>query len=152
MKADYPQLLQWINNDDLDLYWSGQTYQYPLTIEQIAEHVRKPEVFAFLYVVDGNHIGFVELYKETDKHCWICRVYIAEGFRGQGHSRVMLEQLMARAIQTLGSERFSLGVFVGNGAAQRCYHSLGFKTTAIESEIYSYRGKSYDLEVMEKYC
>ncbi|MGB5120359.1 MAG: hypothetical protein WBO13_05125, partial [Vibrio fluvialis] len=45
--ADYPQLIGWIDSDELNYLWGGPNYQFPLTVEQIEAHCAQPQVHPF---------------------------------------------------------------------------------------------------------
>lgn len=59
-------------------------------------------------------------------------VYVDEGARGRGIGQALLEALIARVKKYDGIERLSLGVVLGQAAAQRLYRRLGFETSCTE--------------------
>ncbi|WP_073602031.1 GNAT family N-acetyltransferase [Vibrio aerogenes] len=148
---DYDQLIGWIDSPELNYLWGGPSYKYPLTRRQIVRHCRQREVFPFLFRVNEQRAGFVELYQIAPRHYRICRVFIADDFRGQGLSKPMLLLLADRAKTDFDCLLLSLAVFGHNQVARRCYESLGFQITAVEKGTRSYGGELWDLVRMEKW-
>lgn len=149
-RNEYELLIRWISSEELNYLWGGPTFDYPLTREQISEHCAKPETNPYILVVDGKEAGFVELYRISEGHFRICRVFIADEFRGRGLSTVMLNALISKAKKEFHCSRLSLAVYAHNAAAIACYKSLGFEVTATESGSISYNGETWDLLRMEK--
>jgi len=147
---DYDLLIRWINSAELNYLWGGPTFEYPLTLEKITEHCSKPEVNPYIFFVGEKKVGFVELYKVSKDHCRICRVFIANEFRGQGLSNIMLNALMSKAKKQFNYSKLSLAVFAHNAPAIACYESLGFEVVTMESGSRFYNGESWDLLRMEK--
>ena len=74
-QQDYEQLVSWIPDEEFNLLWGGPLYDWPITIEQVEAHQQKPEVASFLLVDGDDTVGFIELFKITDDHYRLCRVY-----------------------------------------------------------------------------
>lgn len=149
-EPNFDQLIQWINSEELNYLWGGPNYTFPLTHQKIRQHCSKQDVFPFLCTLKGQNVGFVELIKKTEHHFRICRVFIAHQYRGQGLSAKMLNQLIEKARTEFNATHLSLAVFEHNKAAKHCYESLGFKTVSIEKGTRSFRGKNWDLVLMDK--
>ncbi|MCR9906136.1 GNAT family N-acetyltransferase [Vibrio campbellii] len=147
---DYETLIQWIDSDKLNYQWGGPNFHYPLDHQQISLHCARPEVFPFLLVCDGKKAGYVELFKVSDAHFRICRVFVADAFRGQGLAKVMLTQLIVLSQTQHQAGVLSLAVFERNTVAKNCYESLGFEVTSHESGTRSFDGEIWDLLLMEK--
>ncbi|WP_084722400.1 GNAT family N-acetyltransferase [Photobacterium aquae] len=130
---DYWQLTEWIDSDELNVLWSGSTFQYPLTFRQLDLHYSKKEVIPFLFTVDGQHAGFIELFKVSDTSYRLCRVFIAEDYRGQQHSKQMITTAIHYAQSKLSATDITLNVFAHNTPALRCYRKLGFVEYQAES-------------------
>jgi len=150
-KYDYPLLISWINSEELNRLWGSTTYSFPLTEQSIAKHCSKAEISAFLLLVDGKEAGFAELCHVSQGHYRICRVFIADMFRGKGLSEVMLTELICLAENEHNCTELSLRVFAHNRAAIACYHSLGFITKSIEKGVSVLEGEQWDLLLMHKY-
>ncbi|MCA3992938.1 GNAT family N-acetyltransferase [Vibrio vulnificus] len=149
-KEDYDTLICWIDPDELNYQWGGPNFNFPLDHNQISQHCSKAEVYPFIFVVDGESAGYVELFNVSECHFRICRVFISEYFRGQGLSKIMLKQLIKLAKAKYGAHALSLAVFERNKIAKGCYESLGFHVTSHESGTRSFAGKFWDLLLMEK--
>ncbi|CAM3606898.1 GNAT family N-acetyltransferase [Vibrio aquimaris] len=149
---DYSLLIHWIDAEKLNYQWGGPSFNFPLDVTQIDEHYNQANVFPFIYVVQGTEAGFVELFKVSDTHFRICRVFVSEHFRGQGIAKLMLANLITLTKQSYRAELLSLAVFNTNTTAKRCYESLGFVETALEKGERSWDGQVWDLITMEMRC
>ncbi|NRD73949.1 GNAT family N-acetyltransferase [Shewanella sp. VB17] len=149
-KEDYGILIRWIDSDKLNYQWGGPKFNFPLDSYQLSQHCSQAEVFPFIFVVDGKNAGYVELFKVSQSHCRICRVFVSDGFRGQGISTLMLNQLIQLAKMKHNALLLSLAVFERNEIAKNCYQSLGFIVTSHQSGTRSFDGEVWDLLLMEK--
>ncbi|MEX0335872.1 GNAT family N-acetyltransferase [Vibrio tubiashii] len=149
-QQDYPLLIEWIDSSELNYLWGGPRFEFPLTVEQISEHCLSSEVLPFVFEVNGVNAGYVELFRVSDSHFRICRVYICFGFRGQGVSKTMLTQLIELAQEKYNVSKLSLVVFEQNHAAKNSYASLGFYVTSEQSDVRLFEGKPWTLLGMEK--
>ncbi|MCG9702124.1 GNAT family N-acetyltransferase [Vibrio natriegens] len=149
-QSHFKQLVEWIKTDELNYLWGGPAYTFPLTQTQIKRHCAQAEVHPYLVTMNNDNVGFIELYKVTEDHYRICRVFISEEFRGQGLAKKMMTLVIDKARNDLSAEILSLAVFEHNTAARKCYESLGFKTLTVESGTRYFNGKSWKLLRMEK--
>jgi RimJ/RimL family protein N-acetyltransferase len=149
-QQDYPLLIEWIDSSELNYLWGGPKFEFPLTLEQISEHCLSSEVLPFVFEVNGVNAGYVELFRVSESHFRICRVYICFGFRGQGISKTMLTQLIELAQENYNASKLSLVVFEQNHAARNSYVSLGFHVTSEQSDVRMFEGESWTLLGMEK--
>ncbi|OAN13212.1 hypothetical protein A3K86_16275 [Photobacterium jeanii] len=149
-KADIAQLIKWIDSPQLNYLWSGPVFQFPLTEAQIIDHYKQKEVIPYLCQVDGRNAGYIELFRQGGGEFRLCRVFISAPFRGQGYSHKLIDLAIHKACAEFGANKLSLAVFSQNTPAKRCYHSLGFVTTKVESGTRNFNGEIWDLEIMEK--
>ncbi|MDF4902128.1 GNAT family N-acetyltransferase [Vibrio parahaemolyticus] len=149
-KEDYDLLIGWIDSDELNYQWGGPNFEFPLTSAQISKHCSQPEVFPFVFVVSGQNAGYVELFKVSESHFRICRVFVSGSYREQGVSKLMLGQLIALAKEEFKANLLSLAVFERNVVAKNCYESLGFSVTSIEHDTRSFDGEVWGLIRMER--
>ncbi|EJF7266457.1 GNAT family N-acetyltransferase [Vibrio parahaemolyticus] len=149
-KEDYDLLIGWIDSDELNYQWGGPNFEFPLTSAQISKHCSQPEVFPFVFVVSGQNAGYVKLFKVSESHFRICRVFVSGSCRGQGVSKLMLGQLIALAKEEFKANLLSLAVFERNVVAKNCYESLGFSVTSIEHDTRSFDGEVWGLIRMER--
>lgn len=149
-QQDYPLLIEWIDSSELNYLWGGPKFEFPLTLDQISEHCQHREVLPFVFTVNDVNAGYVELFRISESHFRICRVYICSGFRGQGISKAMLTQLIELTQENYQVSKLSLVVFEQNHAARNSYASLGFRVTSKQSDVRLFEGKPWTLLGMEK--
>ncbi len=146
----YDLLIGWIHSEEQMYLWSGPTYSFPLNVSQIKAHCSKPEVNPFILFNGSQPVGFVELYKITKHHYRVCRVLIAQEYRGNGLSKTMLNLVINKAVDDFGTIKLSLGVFERNQVAQRCYQDIGFKVVSFDRGSRVVNGEPWTLVHMEK--
>ncbi|MEI7376231.1 GNAT family N-acetyltransferase [Dickeya chrysanthemi] len=110
--ADYPRLIRWINNAELNLLWGGPTYAFPITLTQISEHLANPQFVPYLFEHQGDIVGFVELSQVEPHHSRLCRVFIDPAYRGRGLARTMLQAAIRQAAQQFAAHSVSLSLSV----------------------------------------
>jgi len=148
--SDIDQLIQWISSEELNYLWAGPTYEFPLTSQQIKVHCAQTEVISFMYRLHDQNVGCIELFYIDDHHYRVCRVFIADEYRGQGMAKQMITALIMKAQTEFNCNKLSLAVFEHNLVAKQCYLSLGFRITQIKSGARYYKGKSINLVRMQK--
>ncbi|MFW7526159.1 GNAT family N-acetyltransferase [Vibrio ostreicida] len=129
--ADYPQLIDWIDSDELNYLWGGPKFDYPLTIEQLQQHYGQHAARPFLFFIDKQLAGFIELYRVCKVEHRICRVLICPAHRGKGYAAIMMKLAIKKAQEQYQAQRLSLRVFAHNQAAISCYQTLGFNTDEV---------------------
>ncbi len=149
-QKDYDLLIDWIDSDKLNYQWGGPKFDFPLDFDQIRQNCSQREVYPFIFVVADHSAGYVELFKVTDSHFRICRVFVSNSFRGRGISKLMLVQLIKLAKEKHNASVLSLAVFDQNIVAKNCYESLGFTITSHETGSRSFEGEAWGLLHMEK--
>ncbi len=147
---DYQTLIDWIDSDKLNYQWGGPNFTFPLDYLQIRNHCAQSQVHPFVFIVDGNRAGYIELYKVSDTHYRVCRVFVSNPFRGQGLAKLMLQQLLEFAKVNLKAHELSLAVFEHNSVARHCYESLGFVVASYEKGTRTFDGEVWDLLRMTK--
>ncbi len=149
-QTDFELVISWITSDKLNYQWGGPLYDYPLTIEQIANHYAKPEVFPFVFQVDGEKAGTIEIRHIEHKQYRVCRVFIAETHRGLGLSKSLVELAVEKAKIEFGCTKLTLAVFKQNISARKCYLSLGFEEVTMNKGTRTYDGEVWDTIEMAK--
>ncbi|EOX4352603.1 TPA: GNAT family protein [Vibrio cholerae] len=147
---DYQLLINWIDSDELNYLWGGPQFEYPLTIKQLQQHYAQDKALPFLFIVDNEAVGFIELYKVSDIEHRVCRVFIHPVHRGKSYGIIMLGLAITRAKIKYQSKVLTLGVFAHNQSAIACYEQLGFKTYEIVSGLRFFNGKNWDLVRMSQ--
>jgi RimJ/RimL family protein N-acetyltransferase len=141
-RADFAQLMQWVANEELLIKWSGSTFKFPLTEEDMDWYIKDandPEHSKVLIykVVDtelGQTIGHISLgsIDRENRSARISRVLIgSKRVRGKGYCGDMMHAILKIGFDELKLHRISLGVYDGNKAALRCYKSSGFKKDGV---------------------
>jgi len=111
-EQDYALLVGWIPDEAFNLMWGGPLYAWPISIDKIAAHQAGRNVFSLLLVDAGEKVGFIELVRESESHCRLCRVLIAaKSARGKGYGRQLVELATKYAQHRLGADQLSLAVF-----------------------------------------
>ena len=78
-----------------------------------------------------GYCGFLQSFDEAD----ITNVAVSPAYRGKGVGYAMLAELMRRGGER-GVSRYTLEVRIGNAAAIRLYHRLGFEDAGIRKNFY----------------
>jgi len=141
--CDSVQIADWVRDEDVFRKWGGERFgDFPISAEVIDEKYRlhngdciEPDNFYPWVAVDdaGCAVGhFIMRYLQGDsrqlRFGW---VVVDAARRGQGCGKQMLTAGLKYAFELLGADRITLGVFVNNKAAHRCYLSVGFRDTGI---------------------
>ncbi|QUJ66390.1 GNAT family N-acetyltransferase [Photobacterium sp. GJ3] len=152
-EKDHALLIDWVMDEEFNLLWGGPLYQFPLTTEQISNHVSRPEIHPFLFTVAGQVKGYVELCDKQQNQCRLCRVLIAsESERGHGYGKIMIELAIDVAKTKLAAEEISLAVFEHNFRAISCYRALGFEIYQADQASRVFQGQPWTLLQMKKSC
>ncbi|MBC7918701.1 MAG: GNAT family N-acetyltransferase [Rhodoferax sp.] len=82
---------------------------------------------------DALAVGFGQHWMNRPGAVHMGRILVSPLVRGKGLGRVLVEQLLARALQVSGVDTVTLRVYRDNGAALALYSSLGFVQVPNES-------------------
>ncbi|MEZ8140956.1 GNAT family N-acetyltransferase [Enterovibrio norvegicus FF-162] len=149
--ADAPQLCGWIPNARDNYLWGGPAFEFPITVEQVAAHLAKPEVRPFLFRHQGEAVGYIELYRVSATEYRLCRVLIAaENSRGQGWGKAMVSMALDVAFEEPKITTVSLAVFECNQIAVACYTALGFDLLQEETKTREFQEETWTLLRMQK--
>lgn len=141
----FPLLIGWIDSDELNYLWGGPQFEYPLTIEQLETHYGQDAPSPYLFVVNDEIVGFIELFKVSVSEQRLCRVFIHPTYRGKGYASAMLQLAIDKARASSGIQTLSLAVFAHNESAISCYQKLGFVAYETVSDLRFFKGKNWDL-------
>jgi ribosomal protein S18 acetylase RimI-like enzyme len=75
-------------------------------------------------------------------------VYVTEHARGKGIGRALMVSLLAQAVQVEGIEQIQVSASTTQAAAIALYHSLGFRSFAIEKRAMKIGDRYFDHESM----
>ncbi|MCV2884425.1 GNAT family N-acetyltransferase [Aestuariibacter sp. AA17] len=149
-ESDYQQLINWIDSKELNYLWGGPAYTFPLSYQQIKHHCAQEAAFPFLVKHEGKNVGFIELFQVSLSEFRVCRVFIANEFRGQGLAQEMMRLITQKAQLDFNANLLTLNVFSHNESAIRCYEKLGFQITSTQAGNREFEGKVWELSAMEK--
>jgi RimJ/RimL family protein N-acetyltransferase len=157
--ADFKQLIQWIDNEQLLKEWSGSLFSFPLTEDSLAWYIEgandltDPDAFIYKAIdtETGETVGHISLgsFSETNKAARITRVLIGNtAARGRGYCQGMIKAVLRIGFEELGLHRISLGVYDFNEAAIGCYKKAGLKTEGIMRDVVRYKDGYWSLVEM----
>ena len=154
-RADLPLMHRWLNNAEVALWYGvgDDNRKNPTIDEVIAEYeenfVPDPKNLAFVILLDGRQIGYIQCYRlgdypdyakelDEDPDAWAIDILIGEDVRGQGVGARAIERLVEEHIF---SRPAVTTCFISpdpeNERAKRAYARAGFryvKTVWLESE------------------
>ena len=137
-EEDFNKVIKWNldKTSDFLLQWAGNSYKYPLTLEQIRNNYYtnvKNSVHNIYKIISNSSneiIGTIELV-ERDKINRIGRVSRfligEEKYRGNGIGTEVLKKVVKIGFEEFRFKEITLGVFECNLAAIKCYEKTGFK-------------------------
>lgn len=136
-KADFQQLINWIDSREFLLQWSGNTFKYPLTKEQLEKYIKDANyessnklVFKIRNKNTNKTIGHIAILN-IDKNNRVARIGAVligdEEFRGKGFGQKAIKEVLKVVFKDLKLHKASLGVFDFNKSALKCYENIGFK-------------------------
>lgn len=136
-ESDFDRLIQWCLSSDSLVQWGGPAYEYPLTREQLKQHLEhasgaSPEclIYKALRDRDGAIVGHGELgsIDRPNLSAKLQRILVGPmELRGRGLGTMIVRSLLRIAFQDLRLHRVSLYVFDFHESAIRCYERAGFK-------------------------
>lgn len=136
-KADFQQLIEWIDSADFLLQWGGPDFDYPLDDSQLERYIENanndnPDAFVYkaLFKETKETVGHISLgnIDRKNESARIGKVLVGtQNIRGQGIGQQMLHKVFQIAFEELKLHRVSLGVFDFNIPAISCYEKAGLK-------------------------
>lgn len=140
-------ILSWCRNEREFRLWSADRYkEFPAKPEDMEAQYAAGEMFPLTMVEDGNITGHILLrYPSEDKT--IIRfgfIIVDNTLRGKGYGKQLLQLAIDYALNKLGAQKITLGVFCDNLSAVECYKSVGFQI--IDEDSYN-----IDDEIWEGY-
>lgn len=127
------------------IQWSGgKVYQYPITVEQIANRLYElTNIIFFTIIKEKDIVGFAELSvcDEKDKIGLVSRFILGKQYQGRGFGTESLKYIVEYAISEIGMTKVALRVYEDNTAAIKCYKKAGF----IITKRYEYGSIVYEM-------
>ena len=128
----------------------------PRTVEDQARWMAEHEgAHTAVVAVDdgGTVVGFGSLSYYRDRHAYATTaensVYVAEGHRGEGVGRALLEELVHLAVQH-GFHTLIARVGSENEASVRLHQACGFEVVGVEREIGRKFNRWLDVRVLQR--
>lgn len=159
-EADFDTLISWISSEKELVQFAGPTFRFPLTKEQLSEHLEDSRRYAFkiIHTKANQPIGYCEAYHADEQNGRLCRVIIGDkNYRGKGYGTLLAKLLTAWTFDNLHVNSINLNVYDFNAAAIRSYENAGFKkmavnemTTQIENENWGSFKMAIEREVFYK--
>ncbi len=120
----------------MELLWLAPGTRWPLTAAKVAGWTGPSDEPLLLFERgQSSPCGYAELnpLRKSESIYWIGHLVIDPTARGRGLGGQFTRLLLDRAFQSRRAERVVMVVFPDNRAAVRCYASVGFKETRIET-------------------
>lgn len=134
--SDVNDLIPIIESKSFLIQWAGPVFTFPLTAEQLVDHLRagesippKRRFFKALDTASEEAVGYVEL-DNIDREngtASVCRVLVPPKHRGRGIAREMLRRILDIGFGEEGLRRIDLRVYAFNTPAISCYEKVGFQ-------------------------
>ena len=157
-QGDFGQLIEWIQDEEILINWSGNLFRFPLSAESLAWYIKDTNVLhdsdAFVYkAIDesGNAVGHISLggISWKNRSARITRVLVGNAAeRGKGCCQGMIKAALKIAFEELDLHRVSLGVYDNNTPATKCYEKAGFTTEGIQRDILWYKDAWWSMREM----
>ena len=136
-RADFQQLINWIENPEFLLQWGGPNFNFPLDEPQLENYLKGANdedsdvlIYSVFEKETEKIIGHISLGKidPTNKSARVGKVLVGDrNVRGKGIGQQMMTEILKIAFDDLDLHRVSLGVFDFNSSAIACYEKAGFK-------------------------
>jgi RimJ/RimL family protein N-acetyltransferase len=144
--ADFQQLIDWIDTEELLIKWSGSLFSFPLTIESMEWYIKDTNVpnesDAFVYKAveteTGETVGHISLggISWRNRSSRISRVLVGNtAGQGKGICQQMTKAALKIGFEELDLHRISLGVYENNKAALNCYLKSGLSIEGVSRDI-----------------
>ena len=129
-EIDFERLINWIENEEILVQFSGPIFKFPLTKEQLNTYLYSENTISFKVInLETNEIiGHSEIYKSEDNEVRLCRILIGDKKqRGKGFGKKIITELVKYSYEKLNVEKIELNVYDWNKSAIHCYEKSGFE-------------------------
>ncbi|CDQ20056.1 GNAT family N-acetyltransferase [Halobacillus karajensis] len=136
-RANFQQLINWIETPEFLLQWGGPKFSFPLDEAQLESYLKNANdkdsevlIYSVVEKETDSIIGHISLGKidRTNKSARVGKVLVGDkSVRGKGIGQQIMTEILKIAFDELGLHRVSLGVFDFNSSAIACYEKAGFK-------------------------
>lgn len=151
--CDAQSITQWFADEYAFRQWSADRYNnYPITPGDMNEYYEKDRenerIWGMTMFDESGIVGhFTMRYPDEDsfEEIRLGFIIVDDRKRGRGYGKEMVSMAVRYAFEFLKVKKVSLGVFVNNTAAIKCYRSCGFQEMKLEStERYCCMGEIWD--------
>lgn len=156
--ADFQQLINWIDNEELLTNWSGSLFSFPLTNESLQWYIEDTncinESDAFVYKAVETETGAVVGHISLGGISWknrssrISRVLVSPEAKQKGFCQQMTQAVLQIGFEQLGLHRIGLGVYENNKAALNCYLKSGLSIEGVSRDVLWFNGEFLSLVEM----
>lgn len=158
-RGDFDKLMEWIQDDELLMNWSGSLFSYPLSVEGLEWYIEDvndmdtSDVFVYRAVdaANGNMVGHISLggISKKNRSGRISRVLVGNpNDHGKGYCRDMVLAVLKIGFEELKLHRISLGVYDFNIAAIKCYQKAGLTIEGTTRDSLWFKDKWWSLVEM----
>ena len=129
-EQDFERLINWIENEEVLVQFSGGIFKFPLTKEQLNEYLYSENIISFKIInLETNEvIGHSEIYQTENNEVKFCRILIGdENQRGYGIGKKIINELVKYSYKELNAKKIELNVYDWNKNAIVCYEKTGFE-------------------------
>lgn len=135
---DLQTILGWVGSDRDMVLWSGPTFAWPLTLDQLLTYAENPKR-TYWSAVDGDShelMGHASLLIDDDAGLMrIGFIIVNPALRGRGAGRLLVDGVVRLGFAASTIPVMTLGVLAHNLPAIQLYESLGFRSTGSISRI-----------------
>ncbi|HFF3759392.1 N-acetyltransferase family protein [Stenotrophomonas forensis] len=126
--SHYARIADWLDSAAATQRWAGPGVAFPVPAEAFAQvlglDVRPGRV---LLDEQGDCVGFGQYWLSEPGTAHLGRIIVSPQARGRGLGRVLMQLMIAEALQLPGVQRLTLRVYRDNVAAVALYRDLGFQ-------------------------
>lgn len=150
---DAAVILTWIDSERAFLHWSADRYDhYPIVSEDIVQNYASsgPDFWPLTAAENGEIVGHLILRRPAPDDPTEIRlgyIIVDNARRGQHTGSRMIRAALAYARDNLGAKTATLGVYLNNPAAHRCYTAVGFRPCEAE-KAYPMMGETWPYQKM----
>lgn len=144
--TDFSWIGKWADTPFELFRFAADTWAYPVTEMAVEEYLQNnPGRHQFIYEVNGTPAGFCELIVKDTETPRLSRIILSRAFRGQGHGKAMINEMLAKAFEISKLKTIYLFVLEDNEAARKCYERSGFKYEEDDRFVLSFESKFFPI-------
>lgn len=141
----------WITDEDVLFQYSGTSFSYPFSEQQLLHYQRKYPDRKFYMGLhpDQTPFAFGEIVPQDAYTVRLARILVGEiKSRGKGLGESFIRALLTEAQQRFRVVCVDLFVLADNAAAIRCYSKAGFTFVDYDEISLIHKGKEYSIRRM----